>query len=172
MTLEEFDELRQSVYEDITAIGMSINTCQESKSLIAMLVGQCPWCGGYLPTCPSNTLIEMMNELAGESTVTAGPRRSLSVNCTSLEPVCERHKYEFFTIDGLDELGWPRSIDFASVPARIKSPRVLEHLMGIMRYPKTSHIFLDWASVELQMRDKAVSDDDLQKSILHYMSPG
>jgi hypothetical protein len=114
----------------------------------------------------------MMNELAGESTVTAGPCRTLSVDCALLEPVCERHKYEFFTIDRLDELGWPRSIDFAAVPARVKTPRVLDHLIGVMQNPKSSAVFLDWSSIERKMQTEELPDEELQKNILQYMSPG
>ncbi|KIK93689.1 hypothetical protein PAXRUDRAFT_828700 [Paxillus rubicundulus Ve08.2h10] len=83
----------------------------------------CPYCDEPLPSHPTPFLRNLLVTARTKSYPDPRPRnpRGLKAPLATYISACQRHRFESHQLPIAIERGWPKTIDFAKVPARVKS---------------------------------------------------
>ena len=82
----------------------------------------CPYCDEDLPSHPTPFLQHLLTTARKKSVSDPRPRNrgGLKAPLTVYISVCQRHRFESHQLPIAAERGWPKTIDFTKVPARVK----------------------------------------------------
>lgn len=82
----------------------------------------CPYCDEELPSHPTPFLQHLLTTARKKSVSDPRPRNrgGLKAPLTIYISVCQRHRFESHQLPIATERGWPKTIDFAKVPDRVK----------------------------------------------------
>ncbi|KAF9219734.1 hypothetical protein BS17DRAFT_654616, partial [Gyrodon lividus] len=83
----------------------------------------CPYCDEELPSYPTPILQNLLVIARKKSCADPRPRNAhgLKAPLATYISVCQRHRFESHQLPIAIERGWPKTIDFTKVPARVKA---------------------------------------------------
>ncbi|KAG8215087.1 hypothetical protein J3R82DRAFT_8508 [Butyriboletus roseoflavus] len=109
--LDTFDHLHEPMEDDSIELGYARDPSE-----------MCPYCDEELPSHPTPFLQHLLTIARKKSVSDPRPRNrgGLKAPLTIYISVCQRHRFESHQLPIATERGWPKTIDFAKVPMRVK----------------------------------------------------
>ncbi|KAF8586369.1 hypothetical protein K439DRAFT_1408955 [Ramaria rubella] len=101
----------------------------------------CPYCDEPWPPAPSPTLLSILERTKRKSYADPRPGNALGLKAplTAFVELCQRHRFEMTHFPLALARGWPTHLDFAGLPARIKS--FTKQLSRLIKYPERSEFW-------------------------------
>ncbi|EJD51784.1 hypothetical protein AURDEDRAFT_149420 [Auricularia subglabra TFB-10046 SS5] len=132
----------------------------------------CPYCDELLPDTRSPEFEELLRGARAKSW--PKPRRAnplgLKAPMTVFVSVCERHRFEAKVLPQAIRAGWPTTIDFDSIPARVKRKRRI--LDDILKDPSTSSFFREAMDNVARVGARVAESAMGQYAIFERIQPG